>query len=452
MGHTIQFSRFLEHARPAAPARVYLEAHGPLLPLLEHNTDPARVTVIPRAPDFPGVSGLPDTDVQIPLMSLAGLFCPSLEAIPARVPYLGTPEEWCGRWVHRLRDADPDAQGGGGLRVAGLWWAFPRWTRLSRVRGRPRATRAAGRGRGAASLAADAKEDEAGDLARAAAEALRHGRHGEHRPGERLAGVIAALEEPVVVLDDFGRIDTLNPAAAHLGLAAGADIYDHLSRPELFRAIERAREDGQMVSALLRRAQGGEVPVRVKDLGLQSGVALVFPAKAGEAQPLLSGERRLLRPNARPVHLGDEDPLLALPMVSLWVATATGRAEEGPVVAVGTVRMVGRRVFRSLSLELFVDPGAPIPAEGTAIHGVTAAMVEGARPFAAAWPVIADALRGCAVVGWGVDTALGTLARACRDAGLPEPEAPPTLDLAAPAAGPGPARGGAARGPALVHT
>ncbi|ALJ34084.1 hypothetical protein D9623_01340 [Azospirillum brasilense] len=122
LGDTIQFIRFLDHVLQAAPARVYLEAHGPLLPLLERNTDPARVTVIPRAPDFPGVSGLPDTDVQIPLMSLAGLFCPSLEAIPARVPYLGTPEEWCGRWVHRLRDADPDAQRRVGLRV-GLVWA-----------------------------------------------------------------------------------------------------------------------------------------------------------------------------------------------------------------------------------------------------------------------------------------------------------------------------------------
>ncbi|TWA68179.1 DNA polymerase-3 subunit epsilon [Azospirillum brasilense] len=360
--------------------------------------------------------------------------------------------------IGRLAVADPERSlldmGAVGLGVLALWMAFARLNRHFRDLGRLRETLSAWRGRNAASLAADAKEDEAGDLARAAAEALRHGRHGETRPGERLAGVIAALEEPVVVLDDFGRIETLNPAAsAHLSLAVGADIYDHLSRPELFRAIERAREDGQMVSALLRRAQGGEVPVRVKDLGLQSGIALVFPAKAGEAQPLLSGERLLLRPNARPVHLGDDDPLLALPLVSLWVATAatpvTGRPEEGPVVAVGTVRMVGPRVFRSLSLELFIDPGAPIPAEGSARHGVTSAMVAGARPFGAAWPVIADALRGCAVIGVGVEASLGTLARACRDAGLPEPEAPPTLDLARLAAALDPALEGLADGASL---
>ncbi|MBK3737562.1 tetratricopeptide repeat protein, partial [Azospirillum brasilense] len=88
LGDTIQFVRFLDAVLRAGPARVYLEAHGPLLSLLEGNTDPGRVTVIPRAPDFPGVGGLPGTDVQIPLMSLARLFCPSLESIPARVPYL----------------------------------------------------------------------------------------------------------------------------------------------------------------------------------------------------------------------------------------------------------------------------------------------------------------------------------------------------------------------------
>ncbi|MBB3262919.1 tetratricopeptide (TPR) repeat protein [Azospirillum sp. OGB3] len=120
LGDTIQFVRFLDAVLRAGPARVYLEAHGPLLSLLEGNTDPARVTVIPRAFDFPGVGGLPDTDVQIPLMSLAGLFCPSLDAIPARVPYLRPDPRRAATWGERLADGQPT--GGRGLRV-GLVWA-----------------------------------------------------------------------------------------------------------------------------------------------------------------------------------------------------------------------------------------------------------------------------------------------------------------------------------------
>ncbi len=123
LGDTLQFVRFLDAVLRANPARVHLEAQGPLLSLLERNTDPARVTVIPRAPDFPGVGGLPETDVQIPLMSLAGLFCPNLEAIPARVPYLGAPEERRGPWARRLRDAAPDAR----LRVGLVWAGRPQY-------------------------------------------------------------------------------------------------------------------------------------------------------------------------------------------------------------------------------------------------------------------------------------------------------------------------------------
>uniref|UniRef100_UPI0016610275 tetratricopeptide repeat protein n=1 Tax=Azospirillum tabaci TaxID=2752310 RepID=UPI0016610275 len=120
LGDTIQFVRFLDAVLRSGPARVFLESHGPLLSLLEHNTDPVRVTVIPRASNFPGVSGLPETDVQIPLMSLAGLFCPSLEAIPARVPYLQPDPRRAAAWSERLAD-------GPGLRVGLVWAGNPRF-------------------------------------------------------------------------------------------------------------------------------------------------------------------------------------------------------------------------------------------------------------------------------------------------------------------------------------
>ena len=325
--------------------------------------------------------------------------------------------------------------------VLALWVAFARLARHFRAVERLRDALAAPRGRGAADiaahlaadLAANGRADEAGRLARAAAEALHHDRFAAvGGGGARLAGVMAALEEPVVVLDDLGRVEALNTAAAgQLGIAAGADIYDHLARPELFRAIERAREGGQMVSALLRRAQGGEIPVRVKDLGLHAGIALVFPARSGEPPPALTGgDRMVMRPVPRAPHLGDEEPLLTLPLVSLWVATADAGAGEGPVVAVGTVRLAGPRVFRSLSLELFVDPGRPIAAEATARHGVTDAMVQGARPLRECWPVIAEALHGCVVVGIGVEEALGALAADHARVGLAtELERHPYLDL-----------------------
>ncbi|MCW2237322.1 exonuclease domain-containing protein [Azospirillum canadense] len=337
-----------------------------------------------------------------------------------------------GRLVGDDREAYYTDMGAVALGVVALWAAFARLGRHFRDVERLRDALAAPRGRGAADLAANSRDDEAGRLAKAAAEALRHDRSSAAAGGgAQLTGVMSALEEPVVVLDDFGRVELLNAVAAgQLGIAVGADIYDHLSRPELFRAIERARESGQMVSALLRRAQGGEVQVRVRDLGLQAGVALVFPARSGNAPALLAGDRVVLRPMARAPHLGDEEPLLTLPLVSLWVAT-TGDGEDSTVVSVGTVRLAGPRVFRSLSLDLFVDPGRPIPEEAAARHGVTDAMVQGARPFAESWPVIAEALHSCVVVGIGVEAALDALERDFVRAGPAGTlERPLSLDLA----------------------
>lgn len=324
--------------------------------------------------------------------------------------------------------------------VVALWFVLARLNRHFRDLERLRDALTTRR-RGAAAVTVAFAAGEIGRLAETLGEVLRRDHGGADHAGDRLAAVISALEEPVLVLDDRGRVAVLNPAAGfQLGLAVGDDVYDHLSRPDLFRAIERTRESGQVAAALVRRAQGAEVSVRVRDLGLhgggpQAGVALVFPARADGAPLQVTDRGIALRPSAsaRAPHLGDDEPLLTLPLVSLWVATtdpgAAPDAENVAVVAVGTVRLAGPRVFRTLCLDLFVDPGRPIPAAATAVHGVTDSMVAGARPFGAAWPVVAEALHGCVVVGVGVVEAFDRLTVAARHAGLPEPERPPMLDL-----------------------
>ncbi|PWC40668.1 PAS domain-containing protein [Azospirillum sp. TSO22-1] len=297
-----------------------------------------------------------------------------------------------------------------GLGVLALWWVFSRLVRHFRDLERLASDLAALRHR--SDLPADwqARPDEVGRVAAALAELL----HRERRSGGgggRLATVAAALEEPVLVLSDLGRITLLNPAAARLfgpGVAVGVDVYDVLDRPELFRAIERARAAGQPVSATLHGPGGAELPSQVVDFGLQAGVALVFPFHPA-AQPLLPARLSAAAPAAAPV-IGADEPLAALPMVALSVDLAEGR-----VVGVGTVRLSGARVFRTVSLDVPVNPGEPAPGS--------------ARPFAAAWPVIAEALHHAVVVGVDVDAALAALRMEMERAGLPPMEEPPALDL-----------------------
>ncbi|MGQ9367335.1 exonuclease domain-containing protein [Azospirillum sp. ST 5-10] len=314
-----------------------------------------------------------------------------------------------------------------GLGVIALWFVFARLSRHFRDMERLRDDLAALRHLPGPPGSWDGgRMDELGRLADAVAEAFRRERRAGGRAGDRLAAVAMALEEPVLTLDENGRIATLNAAAARLlgnNAAPGMDVYDHIDRPALFRAIEQARAAGELAAATLARRDGSEFPARVADLGLGAGVAVVFPVRPPEYRPA-----RAAVPAGR-AHGADHEPLGTLPMTALWVATSEPQTGGGRVVGVGTVRLSGGRVFRTVSFDLLVDTGEPLPAAAAAAHGIAPLALAGARPFAEVWPVVAEALRGSLVVGVGVEAALAALGREVERAGIGPFEAPPALDL-----------------------
>lgn len=338
-----------------------------------------------------------------------------------------------------------------GLGLLAVWFVFSRLSRhfrdLDRLSDRLSGNRSGidleplsgGRGGELARLA------EAASLARGGERGLGDGPLGGGRVNRALRAALALSDDPLLILDEQGRVEQLNPAAARLlAVEEGADIGKSLLRDDLARAMERARGGGAPVTAVLRRTEEGELSARVADLGLGAGVLLSFPARGMAHAAGLSGKRTLsLRPAQPTTPLGDGEPLAALPFVALWVATAGGDSGSGPVIAVGTVRLVGSRIFPTVSLAVLIDPIDPVPAEATARHGIGTAMVAGERPFAAVWPVIQDALHNCIAVGVGVDSALAALARSAAQAGIADPGLPQSLDLGALAGALDPALAGA---------
>ncbi|WP_042696165.1 PAS domain-containing protein [Azospirillum sp. B506] len=254
---------------------------------------------------------------------------------------------------------------------------------------------------------------------------------GSGRMGRALRASLALSDDPLLIVDEQGRVEQLNAAAVRLlGLEEGGDVGKALFRDDLARAMERARGSGAPVTAVLRRTEDGELSARVADLGLGAGALLSFPVRGMAHAAGLSGKRTLsLRPAQPTTPLGDDEPLAALPFVALWVATAGVEPDGGPVIAVGTVRLVGSRIFPTVSLALLIDPIDPVPAEATARHGIGTEMVAGERPFAAVWPAIREALHNCIAVGIGVDAALAALARSAAQAGIADPALSPSLDL-----------------------
>ncbi|MBK1837671.1 PAS domain-containing protein [Azospirillum sp. YIM B02556] len=338
-----------------------------------------------------------------------------------------------------------------GLGLLAVWFVFSRLSRHFRDLDRLSDRLSGARGRVDLEPLSGGRGGELDRLAEAASSArggergLGEGPLGGGRPERALRAALALTDDPLLVIDEQGRVERLNPAAARLlAVEEGTDIGKSLLRDDLARAMERARGGGTPVTAVLRRTEEGELSARIADLGLGAGVLLSFPARGMAHAAGLSGKRTLsLRPPQPTVPLGDEEPLAALPFVALWVATAGEEPDSGPVIAVGTVRLVGARIFPTVSLAVLIDPIDPVPAQATARHGIGTAMVAGERPFAAVWPAIQDALHNCVAVGIGVDTALAALGRSAAHAGIPDPGLPPSLDLGALAAALDPALAGA---------
>lgn len=246
----------------------------------------------------------------------------------------------------------------------------------------------------------------------------------EHqRGGEGRWPVIAtALDQPVMVVGESGRVVDANPAALRLlgeGAAPGRSIGGVLDRAALMRAVERARGSGGSVTTTLPTAAGGDLTVRVADQGLGAGAVLVFPVPSPPAGP--SEEVPVLPPF--PVRDMLDESLATAPLVALRVVTAPGGER---VLAMGTVRLSGPRLFRTLSLDVLVNPGVALA--GT-VAGIAPEMVAGERPFPLAWPVIHDSLHHAVVAGYRVEEALGALAGELAHAGLPPLEPLARIDL-----------------------
>ena len=89
-------------------------------------------------------------------------------------------------------------------------------------------------------------------------------------------------------------------------------------------------------------------------------------------------------------------PIAFIDVQSTGLDPATAR-----IVALAVVKVMpdGERHSRSVS----VDPGVPIPAGATAVHGITNDDVAGLPAFKAYASALADHLADCDIAGFGVE-------------------------------------------------
>jgi DNA polymerase-3 subunit epsilon len=269
-------------------------------------------------------------------------------------------------------------------------------------------------------------------LAELAAEAGATLAGADTRRDSRLAAVVASLAEAVVVATESGQVSLVSGAAkALLGAgrgAVGTSLYAALDRAEAAAAAAQARRAGAPIEATLALVEGGTLEARVADLGDHNGTVYSFGAAAAGARAVIDHDLTLHDRAPAPVAAGGATPLEALPVLVLDLETTGLDVERDRVVSIGAVCAAGTTVFRADTLDVLVDPGRPIPARSTAIHGITDVMVAGAPRFAEAWPALAAMIRDRVVVGHNIAFDLAVLRAEAARADLAWDE-PPALDL-----------------------
>jgi len=128
-----------------------------------------------------------------------------------------------------------------------------------------------------------------------------------------------------------------------------------------------------------------------------------------------------------PKNIVPTTPLTGLRCLVLDTEATGLKVERARIISVGTVCIEGIEIEADGELSFLIDPGEPIPAESTKIHGLRDIDVQGAGSFAELAPSLTDAIDGRVVVGHNIGFDLAILANEHKRAGM-DWVAPPALD------------------------
>jgi CBS domain-containing protein len=121
-------------------------------------------------------------------------------------------------------------------------------------------------------------------------------------------------------------------------------------------------------------------------------------------------------------------PLAALPVAVLDLETTGLDVRKDRIVQIGVITMLGSRILPEPRLDERINPGVPIPAVATEIHGLGDADVASARSLPEAIAGLREVLRGRVVVGHHVAFDLAVLRHEAARHGFPWHE-PVHLDV-----------------------
>ncbi|MEX0303547.1 MAG: exonuclease domain-containing protein [Leisingera sp.] len=197
-----------------------------------------------------------------------------------------------------------------------------------------------------------------------------------------IATVMASPSHQIVLYDGQAAAVLAQEAPPRLN----APLSGYLDMTGLEAAYGRLRRSGMEVKADVKSASGSQVfELRLKPLGGAPGYIILFEGThAGlapeDARPL-TYDFALLEAE----HAELEDRRLENLSYVVFDTETTGLLpHKDEIVQIGALRVVRGRIIEGEQFDTLVDPGRPIPAASTRVHGISDAMVAGAPAIAEA--------------------------------------------------------------------
>jgi len=243
-------------------------------------------------------------------------------------------------------------------------------------------------------------------------------------PDRRLISVLAALPGGVVLMTETGQVSLLNGTARELLGAerarVGTSLYASLTRASVGRAVEKAAAAGRTVETVVERLDEVQLQASVTALPDDEGAVFLFPRiELTRHRPGVDFDLALHEVPPAREQLSLDVPLNALPAIIFDTETTGLDVKTDRIVSLGAVCSHGTRLFKSRLVDDLIDPGVPIPPESTKVHGITDAMVDGARAFPEVWADFQRLTRNRLVIGHNVPFDLTLLREECRRHGRP---------------------------------